>query len=285
MITVPSCAKINLHLRLLRKRKDGFHDLETIFQEIDLCDQLHFDVRPGSISVNGDAQTLPSEEDNLVYKAAVLLSRKKRKLPGCRIHLDKKIPIGAGLGGGSSNAAATLKQLNNLWNLNLSQKDLSHMALQLGSDVPFFLLGGTAIAYGRGEELTRLSCRPDYTGVLVYPNFGVSTAWAYENNTFDLTKSTKNTKFIDYKDINDPALWPTIFCNDLEPAVYKRFPVLSTIHGALLKEGAFYSRMSGSGSSIFGLFFDPMVAKSAREHLCKDFTTFIFRPVYKAGAG
>ncbi len=285
MITVPSCAKINLHLRVLRRRKDGFHDLETIFQEIDLCDQLHFDISPGSISVKGDARSLPSEENNLVYKAAVLLARHKRKPPGCCIYLDKKIPIGAGLGGGSSNAAATLKQLNSLWNLNLSQEDLSHMALQLGSDVPFFLRGGTALAYGRGEELSRVSCRLDYTGILVYPNFGVSTPWAYENNNFDLTKSTKNTKFIDYKDINDPALWSTIFCNDLEPAVYERFPVLSMIQGTLLKEGAFYSRMSGSGSSIFGLFFDPMVAKSAREHFRKDFTTYIFRPVYKADAG
>ncbi len=279
--TLSACAKINLHLRILKKRPDGYHDLETLFQEIDLCDQLSFTPISDSISVHSAPETLLDEKDNLIYRAALLLKEKSKSRQGCEIRVHKNIPLGAGLGGGSSDAATTLLTLNRLWNTHLKQQDLLQLALQLGSDVPFFLSGGLALAYGRGEKLVPLQIRPKYSGVLVYPDFGVSTAWAYKNNNFVLTKSTKNTKFIDPEDIQDPSAWHSRFCNDLEPAVFRQHSALPRIHRFFVKQGAFYTRMSGSGSSIYGLFFDPAEAEAARYILQKTYTAFLFQPVYR----
>ncbi len=273
-------AKINLGLRVLHKRPDGYHEIETIFQQIDLFDTLQFSSRRQGIHLSCDSPDLPTDKGNLVYRAAELLQRQCKTMVGCKIYLQKKIPMGAGLGGGSSDAAATLKALNQLWSLNMSQDQLQQLASQLGADVPFFIRGGSALAKGRGEILQPISLPTDYYGVLIYPNISISTKWVYENGTFDLTNTIKNSKFYSLSSfIHEPMEWQEHLNNDLQPIVFNRFPFLHSILQQLKEEGAFYTSMSGSGSSLFGLFAYRQKAERALEKINTNYTRLLFRPV------
>ena len=179
-ISLTSCAKVNLGLRILSKRTDGFHDIETILQAIDLCDRIEIAGCPEpAIEVRCDHPEVPSGPENLAHQAARLMQKELSAKGGCRIIIRKKIPPAAGLGGGSSNAAAVLIGLNRLWKMPLSDHKLARMAARLGSDVPFFLQGGTVLARGRGEVLTPLKMQADFHLVVVKPDLSISTAWAY----------------------------------------------------------------------------------------------------------
>lgn len=275
---IRSYAKINLHLRVMSRRDDGFHDLETIFQEIDLYDDLHFQPtgHPG-ITLETDAGNIPVDRRNLIIRAAERLNG----IQGCRITLEKRIPMGAGLGGGSSNAACTLVALNRIWQTGWNEKQLAAMALELGSDVPFFLNGGLALARGRGEQLSFLTAKPDYCGLLIYPNFAISTAWVFQNLKKNLTIKSKKTTLIDFNTFFDrPDVWQQHFSNDLEETVFAAHPELKEIRDRLTASNAFYVRMSGSGSTIFALFEDQKQAVAARSHYDR-FQNFIFKPVYR----
>ncbi|MBD3374919.1 4-(cytidine 5'-diphospho)-2-C-methyl-D-erythritol kinase [candidate division KSB1 bacterium] len=272
---VCSFAKINLHLAITGKRSDGYHDIETIFQEIDFCDYMEF--TPSSeLSLSSNHPGLPLNEENLIIKAARLLSEDK----GCHIHIEKRIPMGAGLGGGSSNAAATLLALNTLWDRGLSPEQLHTLAAQLGSDIPFFIIGGTAWARGRGERIHPLTPGPGYYGVLFMPDIHISTAWAYQNSKFILTKREKNLTLPIVSDVlNRPDAWKDLFFNDLEPIALKKYPLLHKIIATMYDSGAFYAHMTGSGSTIFGLFTDREQARRAADK-CRDRgETTMFRPV------
>jgi 4-diphosphocytidyl-2-C-methyl-D-erythritol kinase len=272
---VCSFAKINLHLAITGKRTDGYHDIETIFQEIDFCDRLEFS--PASeLSISSNNSRMPRNEENLIIKAAKLLSKDK----GCHIHVEKHIPMGAGLGGGSSNAAATLLALNELWQTGLSTEQLHGLAAQLGSDIPFFITGGTAWARGRGEIIVPLAPDPDYCGVLFMPDIHISTAWAYQNSKFFLTKRDKNLTFsIVSEMLHRPSEWKDLFFNDLEPIALKKHPLLNKIIETMYESGAFYAHMTGSGSTIFGLFFNQERARQAAMKCRDSGKTKIFRPV------
>lgn len=244
MIQVPSHAKINWSLRVTGKRPDGFHDLETVFQLISLHDTLTFR-ESDRLVVTCDDRTIPTDERNLVVKAARALGIER-----VAIHIEKRIPSGGGLGGGSSNAAATLTTLSKIFSL---QQPLEAIALELGSDVPFFLVGGTAYATGRGEVITPLPDAPKVPLLLVLPRQRVSTAEAFRS----LRRFSPPLGVDAYGDrVN--------FTNDFEEPVFARFPQLRAWKEKLYEHGATWAAMSGSGSTIVGAFPDVSSRDAAR---------------------
>lgn len=259
-----SPAKINLGLKILRKREDGFHDLETLFQMVSLYDDIELESRPSGIELTGHAPGIPLDETNLVWRAADLLRQHAGSTQGVRIGLTKRIPAGAGLGGGSGNAALVLMGLNVLWDLKLPREELLRLAARLGSDVPFFLTSPAAIGRGRGEVLESVQPAEKFYVLLVFPGFPIATAWVYQNLNLKLTKSENNIsilhKFLSKSKIAD--LGSNLF-NDLEPVVLERHGVIQVIKGALLALGAKGVLLSGSGSTVFGLFDNPEQANSA----------------------
>ncbi|NIA30731.1 MAG: 4-(cytidine 5'-diphospho)-2-C-methyl-D-erythritol kinase [Actinobacteria bacterium] len=278
---ISSYAKINLGLRILGKRPDGYHEIETIFQQISLKDELDIEPADRGISLACSPPVCPTDETNLVFKAACELQKKSGRKTGAEIKILKKIPVGGGLGGGSSNAAAALQGLNTLWNTGQSIEELIELGARIGSDVPFFLLGGTAVGSGRGEKLKPVEIFQNYWGVLLVPGFSISTKWAYETNSFSLTKSLKKSNFNSFLEISfDTEKWPGFLVNDLEKIVFNAYPELKKGIEKFYKSGAFYSQMSGSGSSLFGLFKTKAQARKAKS-LFSEYQSFLFQPVSK----
>ena len=245
-----SPAKVNLRLEILKRREDGYHELRTVFQKISLHDTLRFSLRKEKgISITADQPKLPLGRKNLVYHATQSMFKVCGYRGGVDIEIEKKIPLGAGLGGGSSNAATTLMALNQLLELNLSQKELMGMGLGIGADVPFFFLKGAAIGSGIGERLKKEEL-PSLWYVLIYPNFEVSTRWAYRH--FVLTN--QQFHFNLHKFLKTPEGISRILLNHLEEVVSKRYPQISLMKELLLSVGALGALMTGSGPTVFGLF-------------------------------
>jgi 4-diphosphocytidyl-2-C-methyl-D-erythritol kinase len=257
---VPSLAKVNLDLRVLYKREDGFHELRTVFQTISLADRIRIECTPGTaktrLSIAGNVE-IP---DNLILRAAEAVMRAARAKGEIRFELDKQIPMGGGLGGGSSNAAAVLLALPVLLGKTLSAAKLHELAAELGSDVPFFLYGGTALGLGRGTELYTLADSAPVRGLLVIPQVHVSTADAYRA----LERATHGAASARYL---DAAHWPTGGVNDFEAPVFAKHPELRRIARRLKASGATVVRMSGSGSSIFSVFSDAAAEAHAMQQL------------------
>ncbi len=253
-ITIQTPAKINLYLKVLGKRADGYHELESLMLPISLYDRIVLEEAPAGIELCCDHPQLQALEDNLVYKAAQAIQRMGAVKSGVKIKLYKNIPLAAGLGGGSSDAAAALLGLNRLWNLNVSQEQLLELGAQLGADVPFFILGSPAIARGKGELLEPVYFKPLWL-VLVNPGFGVSAAEAYAGLNWGLTKKESYTTIPpNLFEKLKPAQIASWLANDLEAPVIKKYPVILEIKEYLSAKGALGSLMSGSGSSVFGLF-------------------------------
>ena len=263
------------------KRSDGFHEIETLFQSISVYDYLFIEPDENDTSFTTDADWCPHDDSNLVVRAATLLKEVTGISAGCKIHLEKHIPAGAGLGGGSSNAGTTLVALNTLWNTRLSGDDLGQLGAKLGSDVPFFIRGGTALGTGRGEILTPVTIHTAYWGILLCPSVHISTPWAYQQMNFSLTKSFKNSKFSVFTSRAVPAReWPELLTNDFEPIFFKAHPELASIPTDLIQAGAFFAGMSGSGSSIYGLFDTESAAKKAIADFSRQYNrVFLFQPV------
>ncbi|MEE8328877.1 MAG: 4-(cytidine 5'-diphospho)-2-C-methyl-D-erythritol kinase, partial [Thermodesulfovibrionia bacterium] len=257
MLTLKAPAKINWFLNVLGRRDDGYHDIESIIQKISLYDFISF-WPSEDLTLKTELQ-IPTEQ-NLVYKAAVLLKKTSGVSAGAKIRLNKNVPVAAGLGGGSSDAALTLIGLNKLWSLGLSCSELNVLAEQLGSDVPFFLHGPLAFVNGRGENVTDYRSIKSINILLVKPPVSVSTRWAYENLKLTKRTSKVNNITLFIHAIRKGELQGTSsFHNDLEPVATKTFPVIADIKERLLREGAILSMMSGSGPTVFGVF------ESARE--------------------
>ena len=255
-IDVRARAKINLDLKVLGRHQDGFHELRTVLQSIELHDTLSFVVREGPFAIICRVPGVPLDHSNLVWRAANLLWQKMGRSGEPRdvtVTLRKKIPIKAGLGGGSSDAAATLIALRRLWDVRISRDELEDMGACLGADVPFFLCGGTALGLGRGEQVYPLRDVLKHWVVLIVPDFGVSTASAYE--WYDEGEPVLlGDSFLTCQ---SPALWPigsAVLHNDLEAPVACRHQDIVKMKTALLAEGAVASLLSGSGGSVFGLF-------------------------------
>lgn len=266
MLLLKSPAKINLHLRVLGKRPDGYHEIVTFFHAIDLWDDMVFSPVERGIHVETRGYPVPGGEDNLAYRAAALLLKYYGLEKGVHISINKRIPVAAGLGGGSSNAATTLLALNRLWQLDLSIEQLHEHAATIGSDVPFFLTGAAAVGRGRGEILSPAAPLDGIPVVLVIPPFQVTAAWAYSSLNLGLTKPVDDiSMFQSFIRTNEIEQWAPLMRNDLEPGVIQRYPVIDQIKGELRERGAQGALMSGSGPAVFGLFKEEEAAKGAAE--------------------
>ncbi len=276
-VTLRAFAKINLSLRIKDARPDGYHDVQTILQGIDLVDRLTIAARRGPFEIRCNAPGVPLDRTNLVWKAAQLLWLRAGWDGEPRdtvVTLQKNIPIRAGLGGGSSNAAAALVGLARVWKLRVPDDRMFAMAAELGSDVPYFLVGGTALGLGRGEEVYPLEDLPRLWVVLALPPFGVSTSDAYGWLDEDLAKERKRGREgFSHAPNETPSrpLFPHLcLANDLEAPVIRRHPLIGSLTQRLADRGALVAAMSGSGSTVFGVFRSEAGAVAAARALRKD---------------
>lgn len=263
-LVIAAPAKINLTLNVLGKRADGYHELETVMQQISLADKIYLQTGGEGIRVTSNCPGLPDNQDNLAWQAAQLLTAKFSLPAGLHIFIEKNIPIGAGLAGGSSDAAAVLRGINAGFGLGLPQDELLELGLALGSDVPFCLLGGTALARGRGEILTPLPEGPCLEMVLVKPDYQLSTAEIYRDFRLDRVQDPPdNAAFLEAWRKCDIIAVAAQMKNVLETVSITRCPEISAIKQQLQDLGALHTLMSGSGPSVVGVFISRAEAMSA----------------------
>jgi 4-diphosphocytidyl-2-C-methyl-D-erythritol kinase len=267
-----SPCKVNLILNILGKRADGFHELETVMHPVNLFDEMTFERITHGFHLTCSNPTLPTDGGNLVHRAAMLFLQKTEIHDGVRIHLEKKIPLAAGLGGGSGNAATTLLGLNELFGNPLPPKTLEEIAVALGSDIPFFLQTKPALGTGRGEKIESLGAFPAMAGaafVLVHPGFGISTPWAYQNLARfpDALNGTpgRARKLISLLQTADLRTAGREFYNSLEAPALDKYPLLVLFQNFFRENGAAATLMSGSGSTTFALAENLPAAKQLAE--------------------
>jgi 4-diphosphocytidyl-2-C-methyl-D-erythritol kinase len=278
-----SPAKINLFLHVCGKRPDGYHELFSLMCRVTLFDELLLKIGSGrKIEIHCSHPDVPDDDTNLAHQAACLFLSKRGSTQGVRIRLNKRIPVGAGLGGGSSNAASILMALNSYYGRPFSQEQLMELGLRLGADVPFFIFQKPAIATGIGERLETFEGALPYRILLIYPGFNVSTAETYQNLNFGLTNDQKKPTSISLKQNRfDPAVH---LANDLERVTAAKYPEIGLAKEKLLNLGAIGALMSGSGPTVFGLFDNAEKAKSAGQGLSqnKDLQLFLVDPILEA---
>ena len=262
-LTLRTPAKINLCLSVLGKRPDGYHDVEMLMQAVGLYDVVTVSLAGEGITVQCDDNAVPGGEGNIAYKAAALMQALSGRNTGIRVEIKKSIPVAAGLGGGSSDAAAVLAACNRLMGLGLNRERLAEAGAKLGMDVPFFFYGPTALALGRGEILERIRPLDRFWVLLANPGFETSTAWVYKNVNLGLTKKVDCNNIARLK-IGQMAL---ALHNDLETVVREAHPVIGGIEKSLLAQGALGAMMSGSGPTVFGIFDGEAACREAARSL------------------
>jgi 4-diphosphocytidyl-2-C-methyl-D-erythritol kinase len=267
-----SPCKVNLLLNILGKRSDGFHELETLMHPVNLCDRLSFERVGDGIALTCNEPSLPVDPTNLVYRAAEAFFNATKIQAGVRVHLEKEIPMAAGLGGGSGNAATTLLGLNELFGHPLGAEKLEQLAASLGSDVNFFLQKKPALAMGRGEKVKSVGPFPALRGpafLLIHPGFGISTAWAYQNlGRFPSTlkgRPGRAEELVSLLTAGQLSNAAKEFYNSLEAPALDKFPILAVIQEFLRENGAAASLMSGSGSTTFAIASSVNTAESLGE--------------------
>jgi len=277
-VTKQSPCKVNLLLNILGQRADGFHELETVMQPVALCDELSFEKTNGGITLTCSEPTLPVDASNLVCRAAATFFQRSRLSGGVKMHLEKKIPMAAGLGGGSGNAAATLLALNELFDGPLDKTQLHEAAASLGSDIPFFLQTQPALATGRGEVIQSLPSLRAMEGcafLLVHPGFGIATAWAYkELARFPAALNGERgraVKLIAALDAGDLRKAAREFYNSLEAPALEKYPWLAVLQNFLRENGAAVALMSGSGSTTFAIARDLCGAQELEDRVKEKF--------------
>jgi 4-diphosphocytidyl-2-C-methyl-D-erythritol kinase len=274
VIAARSPAKVNLILQVLRRREDGYHDIASLMQKVSLADEMEFAPCGKGIALACPGSDLPTGEGNLVVRAARALFAEAGYAGGVGITLRKRIPTAAGLGGGSSNAATTLTVLNDLFRFGFDRERLIRIGARLGADVPFFIYGSTAWAFGIGEILEPAVTPPGMWLVLVNPGFEVPTKWVYESLNLPLTKTPVKYSIPTFSGIRELA---AALSNDLERVTVARYPVLGELKGFLLRQGAAGSLMSGSGPTVFGLFDSEQDAIQAEGALRTSYPYRVFR--------
>jgi 4-diphosphocytidyl-2-C-methyl-D-erythritol kinase len=274
VITAPSPAKVNLILKVLRRREDGYHDIASLMQKVSLADAMEFSPRREGIALACPGSDLPTGEGNLVVQAARALFAEAGFAGGVEITLRKRIPTAAGLGGGSSNAATTLTVLNSLFQFGFDRERLIRIGARLGADVPFFIYGSSAWAFGIGELLEPAETPPGMWLVLVNPGFEVPTKWVYQSLNLPLTKTPLKYTIPTFSGVRDLA---AALSNDLETVTVARHPVLEELKGFLLRQGALGSLMSGSGPTVFGLFENEPDAIKAEGALRTSYPFAVFK--------
>ena len=254
-LIMDSYGKVNLALDILYKRDDGYHEIKSIMQRISLRDRLRFKEIKEGVVIESNHPEVPLDSSNLVHKAWEKLSSLTGIKRGIKVFIEKNIPVAAGLAGGSSNGAATLLALNQLWDLNLSQKELMEIGKDLGADVPFCILGGTALAEGIGERLTPLKSFSGKKILLCNPGIAISTAYAYQilklsNERIDIGGIISSIEEDDLRSVAEKME------NTMERSIIEKYPIIGEIKDIMLENGALGSLMSGSGSTVFGLYDD-----------------------------
>ncbi len=268
---IKAYAKINLGLDVVGRLENGYHEVKMVMQTVGIYDELQFRKCEGGIHLSTDCGELPVDEHNLIYKAARLMAEEYHIPGGIRIHLKKTIPIAAGMAGGSSDAAATLKGINRLFDLDASLEDLMRLGVRIGADVPYCVLGGTALAEGIGEKLTSLNPAPECFVMVATPDINVSTKEIYERLDMD--------EVVEHPDIDGmvEAIWEESLNgildrmgNVLEQVTIPLYPIIEKIKGRMKDLGALNSLMSGSGPTVFGIFVNERIAREAFEQLKKE---------------
>ena len=268
MIKIEGNAKINLTLDILGKRPDGYHEVAMVMQSIGLHDTIEMEKSAAGIALTINVPWLRADEKNLAWRAAELMQQEYGLSGGVNMRLTKRIPVAAGLAGGSADAAAVLRGMNRLYELGLSDAKLCELGARLGSDIPFCLLGGTMLSTGRGEVLTRLSNLPETWVVLAKPRISVSTAWAYQNyDEQGAEQHPDNARIQQEIARGDRKAVAKLLCNVLESVTIKRYDVISRYKTMMLEQGAMASMMSGSGPTVFGLVGSRAQANKIADHL------------------
>lgn len=286
-LSLKAYGKINLGLDVLRKREDGYHEVRMIMQTVGLYDRIDliFREEPG-ITVETNLYYLPSNENNLVYKAAALLMEEFGIFHGVHIRLKKFIPVAAGMAGGSSDAAAVLFGVNKMFQLGLSMEELMVRGVKIGADVPYCIMRGTALSEGIGEVLTPLPPMPQCKVLIAKPGINVSTRFVYENLHANELRPEQHPDIdgmieaIKKQDVYQVA---EKFGNVLETVTIKEYPIIAEIKDAMLRYGAIGSMMSGSGPTVFGLFTNPKAAEDAYEALRYGECKHLAKQVYLTG--
>lgn len=266
-ITQKAFAKINIGLDVLHRRNDGYHEVRMIMQTVDICDDLFFEkTRQPGIVLKTDHEELPVDGDNLICKAASLLFQEKGITEGVKITLAKRIPIAAGMAGGSSDAAAAMRGLNELFQMGYSLQELQELGVKLGADIPYCLIGGTMLSEGIGEILTPLPAPPDCFLVVAKPDINVSTGFVYGNLHADtLTDHPDIDGMINALQTRDLKGITGRLGNVLETVTAREYPIIDELKGLLRGKGAENALMSGSGPTVFGIFTDRSMAEAAAE--------------------
>ena len=275
MLKINGYSKINLSLDVLSKREDGYHNLQMIMQSLELHDEITLERISSGIVIDCNAMYVPANSSNIAYKAAEMMMRENALSCGVKISIKKNIPVAAGLAGGSTDAAAVIKGMNSMFGLNKSQQELMMLGKTIGADVPYCIMGGTALAEGIGERLTKLKPLSNIPVILVKPRIGVSTAWVYGNLNINEIKDRPQTdRLIEAVNTQDIKFISKNMKNVLESVTIKKYSIINDIKERLVKLGASGSMMSGSGPTVFGIFEDKQMAESAfnslkhSEHEC-----------------
>jgi 4-diphosphocytidyl-2-C-methyl-D-erythritol kinase len=273
ILTVNSYAKINIGLKIINQRIDSYHNIETVFQEVQFHDIITIKKINEGYKISSNNVDFPMESSNTCVQAYLRLKKEFPKLKGVKIHINKNIHMGSGLGGGSSNAASTIIGINNLYDIGLTTPQLKNISQDIGADVPFFIEGGIQHGQGIGDKLTPLKIKLPYTILLVFPNNTVNTRWAYSQirNKLEIP-----IKAVNFADLMEKEMIPfQLFENDFEKIVFSTYPEIGLIKSNLLKNNARFASLSGSGSTVFGFFNDEADAISAELLFSKSFKTII----------
>ena len=277
MIKVEGNAKINLTLDILGKRPDGYHEVAMVMQSIGLSDTVEMEKTDGPIELTINVPWLKADEKNLAWRAAALIKEEYKLAGGVRMKLTKRIPVAAGLAGGSTDAAAVLRGMNELYALELSEERLCELGARLGSDIPFCLLGGTMLSTGRGEVLKRLPDLPATWVVLAKPRISVSTAWAYQNYDAQGAKEHPDNERIQQEIAHgDRKAVAGLLCNVLESVTIKKYDVISQYKQMMMQQGAMASMMSGSGPTVFGLAESKETADRIATHMREHTDAYVY---------
>ena len=272
-----SKSKINLGLKVLNKRTDGLHNIVTIFQEVDFGDKIQLVKHKTGCQIKSDVEWIPIDNSNICHKAYSALCHELNQDFGVKISLEKRIPVGSGIGGGSANAAATLIGLNLLYNLGLNDKKLESIAVNIGADVPFFIRGGTQIGQETGAKLSPITKKFEAAILLVIPRLSISTEWAYSQLKNKLKSDNSILRFANL--MRKDFLSFKFFENDFEKIVIPAYPEIGSIKNKLLDSGAKFASLSGSGSTVFGIFDDNAYAKKAESYFLNSHLTILTKPI------
>ena len=277
-IYCPSFSKVNVGLKILKQRDDGYHNIYTLFQKLDFGDELLLEKMENGCLITSNVDWIPTDKSNICYKAYNALKTLYPDLGGISIQIKKKVPIGSGLGGGSANGAAVLKELNNLYDLGLSIFELEKVGVSVGADVSFFIRGGTQLGEGIGNKLTPLPNPISGIYLLVIPKFFIKTSWAYTELQKKLKFDTKIPNFRRFFNGDNSSYKFEIFENDFERIVIPAYPEIGTIKQKLLELGARFASLSGSGSTVFGIFDDDTLVTKAESFFQTSYQTILANP-------